>query len=90
MAEATSPEREKEEQRRWRLRPEREGYTAHDRLLENEFLDPDEITRLQDRALYRMRRQAGQAVPFYRLYFERVGTTPVASACSRSARMLSA
>jgi len=73
VVEATSLQREKEEQRRWRLRPKYADYRMHDRLLENEFLDPEEIASLQERALYDVLSHAGQAVPFYRAYFERIG-----------------
>ena len=45
---ATSLGREREEQGRWRLLPQYSGVDIFDRLLENEFRDPEENRHLQE------------------------------------------
>jgi phenylacetate-CoA ligase len=69
----TSLEIEREEQQRWRLRPEHAAAPWFDRLLENEFLTDDELRRQQSTLLTSIVRFAAGHVPYYRDVFARGG-----------------
>lgn len=73
---ATSPEREREEQRHWRLLPDFRQMMQFDALLANEFRDPEEIGLQQDQELARVLRFAAARVPFYQGRFAEAGLTP--------------
>ena len=66
----TDLDREREEQRRWRLHPRFAGRRIFDRLVDNEFLSADEQTAMQSKALARTLRFASTAVPYYQDLFE--------------------
>lgn len=72
----TSRAEEVEEQRRWRLRPAFAGVDWFDRMIEGEFLDPEESRARLDRALSRMVAFAARSVPYYRELFVRLGLGP--------------
>lgn len=62
----TSLAEELEEQSRWKPRPSEPDDTPFKNLLRNEFLPPEKLAALQDRAALNMLRFAGAAVPYYR------------------------
>jgi phenylacetate-coenzyme A ligase PaaK-like adenylate-forming protein len=73
---ATDLTREREEQRRWRLRPRFAKVTAFDQLLDGEFLSQDEQSCRQSRALSRVIDFAAAEVPYYRDLFAARGLEP--------------
>ncbi len=73
---ATSLDREREEQGRWRLLPQYSGVDIFDRLLENEFRDPEENGHLQEAELSRVMRFAATHVPYYSKVFAEHGVNP--------------
>lgn len=66
---ATDLAREREEQRRWRLRPRCAKVTLFDQLVDGEFLSLDEHRHRQTRALSRITGFAAKHVPYYRDLF---------------------
>jgi phenylacetate-CoA ligase len=71
----TSLQDEREEQRRWRLRGGHEGVRAFDRLVENEFADPDALAATTAANLRQVVAQALEAVPYYIRLFRRLKLT---------------
>ena len=61
--------RERDEQRRWRLRPEHAGLTIFDDLMRNEFRPAARLRAAQDAALRRLIEFAARQVPFYQDIF---------------------
>jgi phenylacetate-CoA ligase len=79
----TSLAEELEEQGRWRLRPQCAGLDWFDRLLEGEFLDPEESQARANGALSRMVAFAARSVPYYRDLFARLDLRPEQIASTR-------
>jgi len=73
---ATSLEREREEQGRWRLLPQYAGLEVFDKLLENEFRDPEENGQVLESGLLRVMRFAAARVPYYSRIFAENGVNP--------------
>jgi phenylacetate-CoA ligase len=73
---ATSLEAERVKQRRWRLRPQFARVPWFERLVEREFLTPEEQSAQQAQALQEMVRFAARRVPYYRDLFRRLNLTP--------------
>jgi phenylacetate-CoA ligase len=69
----TSPAEERAEQARWKLRPEFAGFAFFDRLVENEFLPPEQGAAEESRALRAVVGFAAARVPYYRDLFARLG-----------------
>ncbi len=73
----TDLDREREEQRRWRLRPQFAGLQdTYDTLLSNEFLPEEELRARQAAALRQTIRHAVANVPYYRELFAARGLRP--------------
>ena len=69
----TSLAEERAGQRRWKLRPQFAGLDILDRLVENEFLPPEQGDDLEARALRAVVQYAVAQVPYYRALFARLG-----------------
>ncbi|MEQ8354588.1 MAG: AMP-binding protein [Kiloniellaceae bacterium] len=74
--EATSLDRERDQQRRWRLRPRFANETIFDELVHNEFRDPAEVLQGQAAAVDRIMLFASGNVPHYQALFEKLGLQP--------------
>lgn len=73
---ATSLEREREEQGRWRLRPGNAGIRWFDPLIANEFMTPAHARQSQSRLLGAITGYASQRVPYYREIYGALGLKP--------------
>jgi len=69
----TCLEEERHEQRSWRLKPQCAGLRRFDRLVENEFISPEEQRARQDRKLAALVEFCVSQVPYYRDLFEGSG-----------------
>ncbi len=69
----TSLAEERAEQQRWKLRPQFAGLDVFDRLVENEFLPPEQGDDQEARALRAVVQYAVAQVPYYRGLFARLG-----------------
>ncbi|MDP7343571.1 MAG: hypothetical protein QF767_09495, partial [Alphaproteobacteria bacterium] len=67
-----SLETERQEQRRWKLRPSYAHLTAFDEQVANEFLAADERRLRQEKKLSAMLRFAANRVPYYGELFGRI------------------
>jgi phenylacetate-CoA ligase len=67
-----SLETERQEQRRWKLRPAYSHLTAFDELIANEFLTADERRQRREKKLSAMLRFAANRVPYYGALFGRI------------------
>ncbi|WP_299621578.1 phenylacetate--CoA ligase family protein [Pelagibius sp.] len=76
MVEATSLEREREEQARWRPLPQGPRFPIFEQLVENEFQPPEVLLAQQGADLRKLVAFAVQRVPYYRDLFERLKLTP--------------
>ena len=72
----TDLQREREEQRRWRLRPRFAEMRSYNHLVENEFLSEEEQRDRQAMLLRRIVRIAATAVPYYEEVFAERGLRP--------------
>ncbi|MGE0653736.1 MAG: hypothetical protein AB7P12_18620, partial [Alphaproteobacteria bacterium] len=72
----TSLEEEREEQRRWRLRPAHADTKVFDRLVENEFRPPEELERAAAASLKWVVAHAVATAPYWRRRFARSNLTP--------------
>jgi len=72
----TSLAEEKEEQQRWRLKPQFASLRVFDQLLENEFIPPDAHHAWVVNALGAIIRHAAASVPYYGGLFSRLGLRP--------------
>ena len=69
-------EREMEQHRRWRLKPQFAGFRAFDELLMNEFVQPETQRLRVERAVRGMVAYAVEHSPYYAALFRRQGLTP--------------
>ena len=74
----TSLNEERDEQRRWRIRPQSAPQGLFEDLLANEFLPADEQCRRVDTALAVITEYAATHVPYYRRLFEQHALKPAA------------
>ena len=72
----TSFDAEMEEQRRWKLLPERADLTAFDDLVKNEFLSPEDQQYMQARLLGEVIEFCYRQVPYYRGLFDKLDPSP--------------
>lgn len=72
----TSLKEERDEQRRWTLRPAHAGSRVFDRLVENEFADPALLAAATATLLRQVIAHAVETVPYYRRLFRRLKLTP--------------
>jgi len=68
----TNLESERDEQRRWKLRPRFSDLNIFDQLVANEFLTNDERKQRQGKALSDILRFSANQVPYYRKLFARL------------------
>ena len=68
--------REREEQRRWRVRPGFAQASWFNSLVESEFLSEEEVRAWQGNTLTDLVDLAARAVPYYREMFDRLGLRP--------------
>jgi phenylacetate-CoA ligase len=69
----TTLAQEQAEQRRWKLRPEWAHFDMHQRLVQHEFLAPEDLRGYQDKSLRNILAFAGAQVPYYQDCFARLG-----------------
>lgn len=84
----TSLARERDEQARWRLRPNCAGMQVFDGMVATEFRDPDALHAQQDRELASLLAFASRQVPYYRALFERLKIDPHEKAGFRTLQRL--
>ena len=84
----TTLEEERQEQRRWTLRPAHAGSKVFDRLVENEFSDPAEIDAATATGLCRVVAHAVATVPYYVSLFRRLRLAPADIAGAADLRRL--